>query len=162
MMEGTQSGYTGENRRAGTQDLSRQLTDERDHMLVAFCRLAGVEPFDDPDNFEQWRDRLDEFCQILVDYLAIGHFGLYQRIVNGEERRDNVRELARKLYPDIANTTETALDFNDKYETATLQPASADFSQDLSSLGEILATRIELEDDLLDALNGSTTPTSTQ
>ncbi|MGD9000364.1 MAG: Rsd/AlgQ family anti-sigma factor, partial [Granulosicoccaceae bacterium] len=112
MMEGTRTGHTGENRRAGAQQLSRQLADERDQMLVAFCRLAGVEPFDDPDNFEQWRERLDEFCQILVDYLAIGHFGLYQRIINGEERRDNVRELARKLYPDIANTTETALDFN--------------------------------------------------
>lgn len=152
MMEGTETGHTGENRRTGTRDLARQLTEERNQVLVSFCRLAGVEPFDDPANFDQWRARLEEFCQILVDYMAVGHFGLYQRFIEGRERRANVRELAEKLYPGIANTTETALDFNDKYETATLQPANADFSQDLSSLGESLATRIDLEDQLLTVL----------
>jgi regulator of sigma D len=153
MMEGTQEEYTGKNRRTGSRDLTRQLTAERNQMLVAFCQLAGVEPFDDPVNFDKWRERLEEFCQILVDYMAIGHFGLYQRIIDGTERRAKVRELAEKLYPGLASTTETALDFNDKYETATLQPANSDFSQDLSSLGEVLATRIDLEDQLLSVLN---------
>lgn len=153
MMEGTHTDTAGGNRRTATQSLITKLTDERNDMLVAFCRLAGVEPFHDPNNFKEWRQRLDDFCQILVDYLAAGHFGLYQRIIDGKERRGNVRELAEKLYPGIASTTETALEFNDKYESASLLPESSDFNHDLSDLGEILATRIEIEDQLLDALS---------
>lgn len=121
-------------------------------MLVCFCRVAGVDPYDDPTKETDLDKTLQEFCQILVDYLATGHFGLYKRIIDGEERRGDIRSLAEKLYPRIAETTESALDFNDKYDANTHISPSQDFSDELSKLGETLATRIELEDQLLDAM----------
>ena len=74
-------------RRSGTRALIDKMLSERQHMLVLFERLAGVAPYADemPDN-----ELLQEFSQILVDYIASGHFGLYERIVEGTERRRGV------------------------------------------------------------------------
>jgi len=137
-------------RRAGSRDLIEKLTSERAEMLALYCRVAGLAPFDDGDT--QVQDMLQEFCQVLVDYVAAGHFSLYERIVNGQERRKEVAELAERLYPKISRTTEMALDFNDKYDCEDHCQINRNFDQDLSELGEALATRIELEDQLMDAL----------
>jgi regulator of sigma D len=151
-MEHMQTGTGGAERRVENRSIKDKLTSERADVLVAFCRLAGVDPYDDPDNQPEFEERLQSFCQILVDYLAAGHFGLYQRIIEGKERRKEISELAEKLYQGIAETTEHALDFNDKYDSAHHHDINNDFNNDLSALGESLATRIELEDNILSAL----------
>ena len=151
-MENMQTGTSGAERRSENRSLKDKLTNERAEVLVAFCRLAGVDPYDDPDNQPEFEERLQDFCQILVDYLAAGHFGLYQRIIEGKERRKDINELAEQLYPGIAQTTEQALDFNDKYDSAHHHDVDADFNQDLSALGESLAVRIDLEDNILGAM----------
>ena len=136
-------------RRNRADSIETHLTDERADMLVQFCRIAGVEPWENPHSTEELKSMLQDFCEILVDYLAAGHFGLYQRFIDGEERRDEIRALAEKLYPKISETTQMALDFNDKYETETDKDFDQSFSDDLSKLGQALAIRIELEDQLL-------------
>ena len=74
-------------RRSGTRSLIDNMLTERQRMLVLFERLAGVEPYAD----EMPNDKLlREFSQILVDYIASGHFGLYERISEGKERRRGV------------------------------------------------------------------------
>ena len=151
-MEHTHTDTGREERRSENRSLKEKLTDERAEVLVAFCRLAGVDPYDDPDKQHHFEERLRDFCQIMVDYLAAGHLGLYQRIIEGKERRKNIRELAENLYPGIAQTTEQALDFNDKYDSAHHHDIDDNFNQDLSALGESLATRIDLEDQILEAL----------
>lgn len=151
-MENMQTGTGGAERRTENRSLKDKLTSERAEVLVAFCRLAGVGPYDDPENQPEFEKRLQDFCQILVDYLAAGHFGLYQRIIEGKERRQEISDLAEQLYPGIAQTTEQALDFNDKYDSAHHHSISDNFSHDLSALGESLATRIDLEDNILGAL----------
>ena len=133
-------------RRSGTRALIDKMLSERQHMLVLFERLAGVAPYADemPDN-----ELLQEFSQILVDYIASGHFGLYERIVEGRERRRGVVKLAEELYPRIANTTRVAVEFNDAYEKSNGSSVSEDVTELLSKLGEELAVRIELEDQLI-------------
>ena len=86
---------------------------------------------------------------MLVDYIAVGHFSLYERIVNGTERRRELAKLALDLYPRIADTTTTALDFNDKYDCGDHFEVTDSFKSDLSHLGEELALRIDLEDKLI-------------
>jgi len=136
-------------RRNRANSIEEHLTDERADMLVQFCRIAGVEPWEDPHTTDELQIMLQHFCEILVDYLAAGHFGLYQRFIDGEERRTEIRDLAEKLYPQISETTQMALDFNDKYETQSDKDFDKSFSDDLSKLGQALAVRIELEDQLL-------------
>lgn len=137
--------------RTGSRELARKLTEERSELLSLYCQVAGVEPFSEPGDVDV-RSLLRHFRQVMVDYLAAGHFGLYERIVNGTERRRGVSELAEKLYPRIAQTTDVAMAFHDKYDLDDDLQSSDDFERDLSSLGEALASRIEMEDRLLRAL----------
>jgi len=136
-------------RRSHSSDLVAKLINERTEMLATFCRLAGIEPYTVNKPVQKL---LQEFCQILVDYVAAGHFALYERIVEGKERRQEVAELAGQIYPRIADTTDTALDFNDKYDCEDHCTMLEELGSDLSHLGEELAVRIELEDRLLSAM----------
>ena len=142
-------GNAATERRAVSRELTDKLIVERTEMLAIFCRLAGVDPFESTKNFGAAQKLLQEFCQVLIDYIAAGHFSLYERIVNGTERRAGVAQLAEEVYPRIAATSEVALDFNDKYDCEDHCELTPQFMDDLSRLGEELASRIELEDRLL-------------
>jgi len=136
-------------RRNQSGDLVGKLVNERTEMLAMFCRLAGVEPYTPGKPVQKL---LQEFCQILIDYVAAGHFALYERIVEGKERRQEVARVAEQVYERIAKTTDAALDFNDKYDCEDHCEALDGLATDLSHLGEELALRIELEDKLLSAM----------
>jgi len=136
-------------RRQGTRQHVDKMVTERTEMLALYWRLAGLDPFADPGQREPLQKLLQEFCQILVDYIAAGHFGLYERLINGTERRRSIAELAEQLYPRIAGTTQIALDFNEKYDCGEHCQIPESFKTDLSKLGEELAVRIELEDKLI-------------
>ena len=139
-------------RRSGTRSLIDKMLGQRQKMLVLFERCAGVEPYAD----ERPNDELlQEFSQILVDYIASGHFGLYERISEGKERRRGIVKLAEELYPRIANTTQIAIEFNDIYEQSNGEEISGDLLKMLSKLGEELAVRIDLEDQLITEMLGS-------
>jgi regulator of sigma D len=146
---GTQSSAAKE-RRQGSQALVAKLVTERTQMLVTFCRLAGIEPYTAVTPVQKL---LQEFCQILVDYVAAGHFALYERILEGKERRQEVADIAGEIYERIAQSTQNALDFNDKYDCGDHCTELDSLSQDLSRLGEDIALRVELEDRLLSAMN---------
>ena len=134
--------------RRATQGLVAKLLAERDEILALMCRLSGVPPFDHDAVL------VTEFCELLTDYLAAAHFGLYERLEKRTERRRPVLDLAAALCPDIAATTELALDFSDKYCAARAHGGYADLYADLAPLGEVLARRIEMEDRVIGALAG--------
>lgn len=141
-----------QDRRSGTRSLIDRMLSQRQKMLVLFERCAGIEPYSD----ERPNDELlQEFSQILVDYIASGHFGLYERISEGKERRRGIVELAEQLYPRIANTTQVAVEFNDIYEKSNGTDIGGDMLNVLSKLGEELAVRIDLEDQLISEMLGS-------
>jgi regulator of sigma D len=126
-------------------DVVKSLVVERTEMLVTYCRLAGVEPFNPPT--KSVHELLQEFCQVLVDYIAAGHFTLYDRLGGKNERRKELREIAERVYPRIAESTDAALTFNDKYSEGN--GSLLELSRDLSKLGEEIAVRIDLEDKLI-------------
>jgi regulator of sigma D len=136
-------------RRTGTQDIVEKLLSERQEMLVLFCRVAGLEPY---SSEKATLDLLQDFCQVLVDYSAFGHFEIYQRIVEGDERREQVIEAAEAAYDSIAEASELAVAFNDRYDAADHTINLGHLSSDMSLLGEELAMRIEMEDRIIAAL----------
>ena len=139
-------------RRSGTRALIDKMLSERQRMLVLFERCAGVEPYADETPNDEL---LQEFSQILVDYIASGHFGLYERICEGKERRRGIVRLAEELYPRIANTTQVAVEFNDICERSDGEDIGGNLMKVLSKLGEELAVRIDLEDQLITEMLGS-------
>ncbi|MDJ0740557.1 MAG: Rsd/AlgQ family anti-sigma factor [Gammaproteobacteria bacterium] len=136
-------------RRGRTHEMIRKLLDERQEMLSMFCRVAGLEPYNDS---KPGADVLQEFCQVLVDYSAFGHFEIYERIVAGRERRSQVVAVARDVYPRIAEASEIAVEFNDKYDASAHKLDLEQLDRDLGKLGEELAVRIEMEDRIIQAL----------
>lgn len=136
-------------RRGRTQEMVRKLLGERQEMLAMFCRVAGLQPYSDA---APGGDVLQEFCQVLVDYSAFGHFEIYERIVSGRERRGQVVEVAREVYPRIAEATEVAVEFNDKYDASDHTLDLHQLDRDLCKLGEEIAIRIEMEDRIIQAL----------
>ena len=128
----------------------------RQEVIVSYCRLAGVSSFQarETERHEVDPEELRRFCQIMVDYTAMGHFEVYQRIIEGKERRQAVKDVAAEVYPAIAETTDYLVDFNDKYDGFDgSQPDEVEMLEgDLSRLGEIIGVRGELEDRILAAL----------
>ena len=135
------------NRRQRQSDTIQSLLKERQGVILAMCDLAEFESKD--IGAEAILENLKSFSQALVDYTALGHFEIYERIIDGKERREKVKRIANRVYPSISSTTEYFVDFNDKYDGADGQDSLVDLYKDLSSVGEAMAARIESEDQLL-------------
>ncbi len=135
-------------RRARTRAVIAKLLAERNEMLVLYCRVAGLAPYDSGPRTDELHE---QFCEVLIDYMAAGHFGLYERITEGNERRREVAKVAKRVYPRIADTTQNAVDYNDMHDGKPFR-ASESLDSDLSRLGEEIAVRIALEDKLIAAL----------
>jgi regulator of sigma D len=137
--------------RAQTREMIEDMLQERQQMLVLLWELAKLDlhTVDQPV-----LEMLDEFEDLLVDYIAAGHFGLYQRIAEGNERRQPVLDVAREIYPRIQRSTDIAVEFSERYDEPDAERIQGHLASDLSRLGEELTTRIELEDQLILAMLG--------
>ena len=138
-------------RRIRRSDTIKALISERQEVIVAMCDLAELESKDTSANTVL--ENLKAFSQALIDYAALGHFEIYERIIDGQERREKVKRIANRVYPSISSTTEHFVDFNDKYDGADNHDSLVDLYKDLSSVGEAIAVRIESEDKLLNELS---------
>lgn len=136
----------------GVSELIDRWLKERQELLVHYCELSGESDF---SQTEVLREKFVRLCEVLVDYVSAGHFEIYEQLIQeAREFNDGGLELAAKLYPRIAQTTETALNFNDRLDGKTLSESDirALFDQ-LSELGEILESRFEMEDYLIEHLH---------
>lgn len=136
-------------RRGATQEMIDKLLHERQQLLVLFVEIVDKEHSRrEPSSLET----LQAFCEVLVDYSAFCHFEIYERILNGKERRGNVMEVAEEVYPRIAEASEVAVEFNDRYDADDHQLELDKLDHDLDVLGKELAARFEMEDKIISAL----------
>lgn len=136
-------------RRPQTSKMIQELLQERQQVWSMYCELGGMKPYSPEPPLTV---AIQRFCQVLIDYISLGHFGVYRRIIDGTERRTQAVEAAEQVYPAIEDATDVALAFNDKYEQLEAAALRFDLERDLSRLGEALATRFDLEDRLMDSL----------
>jgi Regulator of sigma D len=132
--------------RSQTSGLIDELLEERKQVWSLYCSVSGIDEYQGQKTIEEL---LQEFCQLTIDYISLGHFGVYQRILEGNERRKSVLAAAERIYPNISAATEAVLDFSEKYQKTTPAMILNELANDLSSVGEHLANRIELEDELI-------------
>lgn len=143
------SEYQGVDRRGGSKEKLDTLVASRTATLSLLTKMASRQPFSPEPSME---NDLREFCEALIDYTASAHFQLYRYLADRRERRRSVLELAEKLYPRIVDITDQILRFNDKYEGMSLENCVEFLAEDLSHLGECLADRIQLEDQVIAAM----------
>ncbi len=120
---------------------------ERQTLIVAFTHLCQTPPSEENSNTLQ--TSLEEFCELLVDYLCRGHFEMYTTLL--QEIENCARRLIR-IHPTLLDrlllSTEQARAFDKAYEDAE---NFDNLERDLSLLGENLASRFEWEDELISA-----------
>ncbi|MEQ9545738.1 MAG: sigma D regulator [Marinobacter sp.] len=136
----------------GVSELIDRWLKERQELLVHYCELSGESDF---SQTEALREKFVRLCEVLVDYVSAGHFEIYEQLIQeAREFNDGGLELAAKLYPRIAQTTETALNFNDRLDGKSLSERDVrELFDQLSELGEILESRFEMEDYLIEHLH---------
>ncbi len=134
-------------RRAHSRHVINDMVKERTKMLSLYSDLASMHPFSDK---EKTSKLLELFCQSLIDYTADTHFRLYKYIDEKSERRKSVLDLANRFYPKIVAITQIILTFNDKYEGQAKDLST--LKKDLSDLGELMTDRIEMEDQIIQAM----------
>lgn len=140
-------------RRARTRKEIKQLIDDRNTVLSKYYNLAKLTNDENSDS-SYTLELIEDFCQQLIDYMATGHFEIYRRIEEGNERRSDILNLANRIMPRINDTTQIAIAFNDLYDSsASIDKNTIEqLPNYLAKLGEELATRIELEDQFINLL----------
>ena len=136
-------------RRTSSQDQLKTLLETRTETLSLYSQLANMRPFEAD---REMQVMIQEFCEALVDYSASAHFQLYRYLEEKSERRTAVLEVAEQVYPRIAESTRFILDFNEKYDCEDHFDNLDGLDSDLSRLGELLADRIVLEDQVITAM----------
>jgi regulator of sigma D len=103
----------------------------------------------DGEKIDQGQKALGEH---ILDYVSEGHFEVFHELINEAELfADGGRELAARLIPEISDTTEVILAYEEKYGAGLEYPETLE--RDLSALGEILESRFVLEDQLIAGLH---------
>jgi regulator of sigma D len=136
-------------RRGSSNELIQHMLKERNQLISLLLQVSSE---GSKDGTVKSVADLEEFVQVLVDYIAAAHFGLYERISEGKERRKAVSDLAVEIFPRIERATQFALAFDEKYNPDNNNNGLNDFQADLSKLGEELTARIELEDQLIELM----------
>lgn len=119
---------------------------ERQQMLVRYCALSAADILTDEEDL--LCESVRELCELMMDYVSAGHFKVYDELLKEGQRRQDQEALLRanQLYAIVEQTTDTVLDFNDKYQE---MDDLSSLARDLSQLGEQLATRLEAEDSMI-------------
>ncbi|MCL6407780.1 Rsd/AlgQ family anti-sigma factor [Dickeya dadantii] len=130
----------------GNYALIDQWLVARKHLLLAYYHLLSIQTGKIPE-----ARTLDEFCHHLVDYLSVGHFHVYERMLQENIMR-NDRKLTQASHFDVAlrSNTQQIMDIYDSHLAFFIDPVdSQEFRQTLSGVGEALAMRFTLEDSLI-------------
>jgi regulator of sigma D len=146
---------TAKERWGGVHEIIDKWLAERQELIVLYCELSSLSR--EPENEEPYSRKIKRLCQVLVDYVSAGHFEVYEQLLKeASEFNDGGIELAERLIPQIQETTEIALDFNDQYDNSVHTSNLIDtLPEKISLLGEALEERFVLEDQLIECLHNS-------
>jgi len=140
-------------RRVQSHKMAKSLLASRTECLSQYKQIMTYKPF---EMNETLQEVLEDFCEILVDYTAKAHFNLYEYLDGSAgkraERRQSVLNIADSAYPSLLDNTQNILDFHDQYSSDVSQMACDKLESCLNDLGELLADRISLEDEVINAI----------
>jgi regulator of sigma D len=117
----------------------QQWLKHRQELLIQYSQVCASHHSD--------LEKLEVFCQTLMDYLSSGHFKVFEKLAEYyQTQHPHSSGLDTNALKNISKTTDIALDFNDKYTN----PKSLEtLSEDVSYLGVNLANRMDWEDILI-------------
>lgn len=138
-----------EERRVQSRTIIESLIASRTETLAQYKDVMTYKPFEMNDTLQEV---LEDFCESMVDYTAKAHFNLYNYLEEHKERRQSVLKVADSVYPELVDNTQKILDFHDMYNSDVTEMQCDKLESCLNGVGELLADRINLEDDVIGAL----------
>ncbi|MEE3653019.1 MULTISPECIES: sigma D regulator [unclassified Brenneria] len=134
----------------GNNALIDQWLQARKQLLIAYYRLVGIKPNKETHSLLD-EDALDDFCQKLVDYLSIGHFHVYERMLReAGELSEQKQAFFSQFEQALTHNTQRIMASYDSHLAAAIDHDNCiKFQQALSSVGETLAERFSLEDKVI-------------
>lgn len=120
---------------------------ERQQLLYLLCTIRGLRSA----GHGPVAERVQEFCEVLMDYISAGHFEIYRELAREARcfQRDNP-QMTRSIMRRLEESTDEALAFNDDFDTEEHIRALVDvLPQRLGDLLEKLEERFALEDQLI-------------
>ncbi|UXI01149.1 sigma D regulator [Photobacterium sp. TY1-4] len=140
----------------GTSDVIDHWLMSRQQLLIDYCKLAGLPPFEQKQRQLPTAAQLQLFSQQLVDYISEGHFKIYDMVMaRWNATGYSPTEEISTLYSQITRTTDPLLNFADRYCDIAEDDELPDFDTDLSLTGELIESRFELEDELIELISES-------
>lgn len=138
----------------GSSSVIDHWLETRQELLVSYCKLAGLPPFESKEL--PTVQTLQSFNQQLIDYISEGHFKIYNQVIEqwnatGYSPTDEISQ----IYSKISLTTDSLLNFTEKYTDCSEKKMTSCFDSDLSSLGELIEIRLEFEDSLIQLISSS-------
>jgi len=126
---------------------------ERQDLILLYVSVDGLKELT-PNN-TPISIKLQALSQLLIDYVSAGHFEIYDELVQeAEDFNEDHSKLFNSLLPRIQESTELALEFNDKYAKLELCVESmTTMAEDLSLLGEKMEERFSFEDQMIEAIH---------
>ncbi len=135
-----------EDRRDQIHNMIKSLVNARTKTLAQYKELMDYKPFVIDDTLSEV---LEDFCELLVDYTAKVHFNLYNHFDEQTEHRQGVISTAQSIYPQLVKNTQNIIDLHDTYNDDIQSMNGQNLELCLNSVGELLAERITLENDLI-------------
>jgi len=131
--------------------LVERWLNERQDLILLYVAIDGLRQFTPKGT--PIGVKVQAFCQVLMDYVSAGHFEVYDRLITATKESDlRTNKTLLKLLSGIQKSTDMAVTFNEIYDSNEhCEEELLSLPEDLSSLGELLAERFDLEDQLLDA-----------
>lgn len=130
------------------ETLVKAWLDERQQLIVLLCTLQGIRGL---GSQQPQHKQLQQFCELLMDYISAGYFEVYRELVN--EARHFHREnpaLTQHILLQLDESTDEALAFNADFENpGTNAQLKAQLPQRISHLMQTLEERFALEDQLI-------------
>ncbi len=136
-------------RRVNSRRIVESLIESRTTALAQYKEVMSYHPFEVSDTL---KEVLEDFCESMVDYTAKAHFHLYNYLEENKERRTSVLKIADSVYPELVDNTQNLLDFHDDYSSDSSVLECEKLENCLNGVGELLADRINLEDEVINAL----------
>ncbi len=135
------------------QHAVRNWLKERQELLVLMCGIKSTSPLS--NKTVPTGTRIQNFCQLLMDYVSAAHFEIFDGLTREiDQDVGSTWEKVQRLYSRLQPSTDSALRFNDLYDSdESCEDLEARLSSDLSDLGLALEERFRIEDEILALIN---------
>lgn len=140
------------------ETLVQSWLDERQQLIVMLCTMQGLRGLSGQSL--PLHHQVQQFCQLLMDYISAGYFEVYQSLVEEARHLHHAQPvLTDALLQKLDLSTDEALAFDADFGSRTRCLAQkAQLPERISDLMQTLEDRFALEDQLILSVHRHSTP----